>query len=111
MTEFQKEKARHEIQKMLNWSLNESLTPDGAFKTNPEFFSSVAADFYFGVSFLDAIGFWDPSKQFWTDDEFDNASALCCKIKQRLAALGLKAQPAQSAMDRLNGSCAVCPPQ
>jgi len=111
MTEFQKEKARHEIQKMLNWSLNESLTSDGVFKNGPEFFSSVAADFYFGVSFLDAVGFLDRSKRFWTDDEFDNASALCCKIKQRLAAIGLKAQPAQSAMNRLNGSCAVCPPQ
>ena len=111
MTEFQKEKARHEIQKMLNWSLNESLTSDGVFKNGPEFFSSVAADFYFGVSFLDAVGFLDRSKRFWTDDEFDNASALCCKIKQRLTAIGLKAQPAQSAMNRLNGSCAVCPPQ
>ncbi len=111
MMEFQKEKARQEIQKMLNWSLSESLTPDGVFKNNPEFFSSVAADFYFGVSFLDVIGFWDPSKRFWTDGAFDNASALCCKIKRRLAALGLKAQPAQSAIDRLNGSCAVCPAQ
>jgi hypothetical protein len=93
---------------MLNWSLSESLTPDGVFKNNPEFFSSVAADFYFGVSFLNVIGFWDPSKRFWTDGAFDNASALCCKIKLRLGALGLKAQPAQSAMDRLNGSCVVC---
>jgi hypothetical protein len=57
-------------------------------RVEPEFFSSVAADFYFGVSFLDAIGFWNPSIRFWTDDKFDNASALCCKIKQRLAALG-----------------------
>ena len=111
MTAFQRQEARREIRNMLNWSLNESLSLDGVFKNNPGSFSSVAADFYYGVSFLHAIGFWDWSKRFWTDDAFDNASALCCMIKQRLAALGSRAQPAQSAMDRLNDGCAVCPPQ
>jgi hypothetical protein len=42
---------------MLHRTLTSSLQPNGTFKTVPPFFSSKAADFYFGVSFLQTIGF------------------------------------------------------
>ena len=46
---------------MLAWCITESLTADGTFDCD-------ASDesYYFGVRFLDRVGFFDESKRFWT---------------------------------------------
>lgn len=108
MTAEQKARADDELHEMLVWSLNESLRPDGSFRTDPTFFSSVAADYYFGVSFFDEIGFFDGSRRFWTEKDFPNATYLCCLIKNRLAASGLDGPHVQGAAEKLNKSCAAC---
>ncbi|WP_138223263.1 hypothetical protein [Nibricoccus aquaticus] len=61
---------RTEIQTMLDWCLRESLRPDGSFTVDQ---SSIEASQYFGVSFLARIGYFDPARRFWTDQEFPNA--------------------------------------
>ena len=108
MTGEQKARAEDELHQMLAWSLNESLRRDGSFRTDPTFFSSVAADYYFGVSFLDEIGFFDRSRRYWTEKEFPNAAHLCCLIKNKLQRSGFDEPHAQGAMEKLRKSCAAC---
>ena len=105
MTTLQKRLTREAIGRMLDWTLEESLTPDGTFKIDPTFFSSLAADYYFGVSFLDAIGFWDRTKRFWTSADFPDAVNVCRRITARLVELQLDDYLAVVALKRLNASC------
>lgn len=94
-----------EIGEMLQWTLNHSLQTDGSFKTVPSFFSSQGADFYFGVSFLQTIGYWDSGLRFWTSEDFPEATSVCERIKTRLEALGFKGQESLSALARLEEAC------
>ena len=54
----QKAMVRIEIQEMLNWCLADTID-DGAFKDN------TVDGYYFGVRFLDTIGYWRDEKRFW----------------------------------------------
>ncbi|MEO1090850.1 MAG: hypothetical protein AAFX81_09470 [Pseudomonadota bacterium] len=62
MTEAQRAEVVETLQTMLDWSFEETLAPNHAgFVLVPELSSSVGAEFYFGVSFLDAVGYFaDP---------------------------------------------------
>jgi hypothetical protein len=62
MTGDQQLRVRNEIGAMLDWCLTESVSGDG-FLVQDE---SAIDTYYFGVRFLDRIGFWDPSKRFWS---------------------------------------------
>jgi hypothetical protein len=105
MTGTQRKLASDALDRMLAWTLEESLNPDGTFKIDPTFFSSLAADYYFGVSFLDTIGFWDRTKRFWTNIDFPDAAEICHRIKARLLELQLHDYEAVVALKRLNASC------
>ena len=72
---------------MLDWCLAESIEPNGAFKLNDE--STLGGAFYFGVSFLDQVGYFNKKNRFWTDEEFPEAPALKAKIRNRLLALNI----------------------
>lgn len=101
----QRQEMAAEIGDMLRWTLNHSLQDDGSFKTVPSFFSSQGADFYFGVSFLQTIGYWDPELRFWTTEDFPEATSVCERIKARLVAMGLKAHESSSALAQLENAC------
>src|SRR5262245_56107519 len=105
MSPVQKRRAASAIEDMLHWTLTSSLQTNGSFKTVPSFFSSLGADYYFGVSFLQTIGFWDPAKRFWTDQDFPEAGAICGRIKARLVAMALKSHESRSALTHLKNSC------
>jgi hypothetical protein len=105
MTGVQRRQAAAEIGDMLAWSLRDSLDAEGNFKSDPSFFSSVAADFYFGVSFLDRAGFWDREKRFWTSADFPEAPKVCRLIRSRLLRLGLHDPQARRALGLLKGYC------
>jgi hypothetical protein len=68
-----------EIQKMLDWCLNQSLLPDGSFKPNVAD-GSLEEGVYYGTSFLGRIGYFDKSERFWTEKEFPEAEAIRKKI-------------------------------
>ena len=91
MTASQRRLASDALDRMLAWTLEESLNPDGAFKIDPTFFSSLAADYYFGVSFLDTIGFWDRTKRFWTNIDFPDAAEICVGPTEQHAAFDSRA--------------------
>jgi hypothetical protein len=96
---------REQVRAMLAWTLSHSLTPEGSFRNVPTFFESLSADYYYGVAFLDVIGFWDPSKRFWTDEEFPNAPEVCRRIRQSLERTGLNDATLLDVRDRLQGVC------
>jgi hypothetical protein len=106
MSSEQRRQAADAMKYMLHWTLTSSLQPNGSFKTIPTFFSSVGADFYFGVLFLRTIGFWDdPAKRFWTNENFPEARAICERIKARLIYMGLKSHEPKDALAALKHSC------
>ena len=105
MSPEQRRIAASAIRDMLHWTLTSSLQLDGSFKTIPSFFSSMGADFYFGVSFLRTIGFWDRAKRFWTEEDFPEAGAICERIKAKLVAMALKSHEFKSALTYLGNSC------
>ena len=105
MTPEQRRRAAAAIDEMLQWTLSTSLEMDGSFKTVPTFFSSTAADFYFGVSFLQTIGFWDAKKRFWTERDFPEALVVCRRIKTRLSDMALESHESEVTRERLEDSC------
>jgi hypothetical protein len=106
MSSEPRRQAADAIKYMLHWTLTSSLQPSGSFKTIPTFFSSVGADFYFGVLFLRTIGLWDdPAKRFWTHENFPEAGAICERIKARLIYMGLKSHEPKDALAALKHSC------
>ena len=83
-----RERARHEISRMLAWCLSKSLQTDGSFKTSG--LDDTTSDAYeYGVWFLDEVGYFNKQKRFWTDQEFPNAQAVRSRIAGRLKATGL----------------------
>ena len=79
--------------------------PDGTFRTDASFFSSIGADFYFGISFLDVIGYWRSSERFWTVRGFPGARKSCRTIRTALAELDLGTHEAAVALERLRHNC------
>lgn len=68
----QQQAASGEIGKMLRWCLAESLEPDGSFR-HQEGDDSIEEVTYFGVEFLFRVGYFDPSRRFWTTGDFPRA--------------------------------------
>jgi hypothetical protein len=94
-----------ELNAMLGWTLTRSLTEDGQFRRVPAFFESLSSDYYYGVAFLDVIGFWDPKKRFWTETEFTAAPEVCRRVRQSIEREGLVDATAVNVRERLEGYC------
>jgi hypothetical protein len=75
----QKKTIAFEIQKMLDWCLNESFQANGSFKPHIGD-GSLEEGVYYGVSFLGRIGFFDKSECFWTNQKFSKAKVIRKKI-------------------------------
>lgn len=107
MSAQQKGHAREDMHEMLDWCLNDSLEPDGSFRFFP-FYNSWGDAFYYGVAFLDAVGYLNPDNRFWTDEPFPGWQDTGCRIKKKLRSLGLNNRRAQAAMDILNKDVPDC---
>lgn len=109
MTESQRAEARSQLALMVAWSLSNTVQPDGSFEHDPTFSDSLADEFYFGVSFLDVVGYWQPERRFWTQKAaFEGAAELCCRIQRRLDELGLNGWAADGAKRKLERNCSAC---
>ncbi len=109
MEQSQRASISTKIESMLEWSLSNTLNPDGDFIHNPAFSDSLADEYYFGVSFLKEVGYWNPDLQFWAEPgEYEGAMELCCHIKQRLNQLDLSGWAAEGARAKLTKSCTGC---
>ena len=107
-TDGERQAIRKAIGTMLQWCLDHSLLPDGSFKPDGTFYDSLGARYYYGVSFLDAVGYWNKANRFWTDDTFAKATSVCCAIKTRIQKLGLKGGITASAVRKLDQGCQAC---
>lgn len=93
MTAEQKARSAAELTIMVARSLNVSIHADGTFDEAP--YDSASEAYYFGVSFLDEVGFFRPSRRFWTPMEVSNPESLRSvllanlrKLDQRNAMVG-----------------------
>jgi hypothetical protein len=98
MPSARKDEARVEIAAMLDWCLTESVDGDG-FKNSGD--SDLDA-YYFGVRFLDRVGFWDQSKRFWSRRDpglplgAPTPSDLCRRLQRGLARLNANSEEAET---------------
>ena len=80
MTADQRQSASVEIEKMLQWCLKDSVLPDGSFRASTGGEDSLEENEYFGVAFLARVGYFDPHKQFWTNQQFPEGPALRLRL-------------------------------
>jgi hypothetical protein len=98
----QKHEIKREIGRMLHWCLDETLEKDGSFKIGDE--STLGGAFYFGVAFLNEVGYFAKANRFWTDQEFPEAAEVRDRIRKKLKELKLTSPEAQWAMAILESS-------
>ena len=106
LSETARAAARQKIKQMLDWSLANTLTKDGTYKFDPSFSDSLMDEYYFGVSLLDLLGYWQPSRRFWTDaPTAPEAPALCCWLKQSVSRLGIEGWALSAVREKLGRNC------
>ena len=101
MGEAQRAQASAAIGRLLDWSLTESLQPDGAFAAPAGFSSSVSDAQYYGVSLLTKTGYCSDQPAFWTDRSWPEARSTCCRIAERLQGFSAQIPAAEAARRRL----------
>ena len=105
----QRAQAAAAIDRLLQWSLRETLTEDGRFLPDAEFDGKLSAAYYYGVSLLTKAGYCGADPPFWTDAIWEGAEARCCRIAERLVELDRGDRTAIAARQRLEGAMPHCP--
>ena len=108
MDEAQRAQASSAIERMLDWSLQQSLQPDGSFVTPGGFDSSVSDAQYYGVSLLTKAGYCSTWPPFWTGRSWPEARDTCCRIAARLDRLDAEIPAAEAARRRLAEAYPAC---
>ncbi len=78
-----RQQARDEISRMLDWCLNDTLQPDGSFKTT-DLDDTLGDAYSYGVYFLRETGYFPGKSRFWTDRDFPEAKAVHDRIEANL---------------------------
>lgn len=76
------ELAKADLEAMIYWSLNHSLDSSGEFLIFENEDSLIEAT-YFGVSFLEKVGFFRSKNRFWRRKPFSEARGVCNKILEK----------------------------
>jgi hypothetical protein len=109
MSETERTNVKSQIESMIEWSMENTLGSDYSFLHDPTFSDSLADEYYFGISFFDVVGHWQPKRRFWTDAPIDeDAAAMCCRLKHRVKELGFEGWAADGAMSKLERNCGQC---
>jgi hypothetical protein len=88
LNEATRARVRDHIQRMLDWSLTQSLQSDGSFRTS-EIDDTLGDAQMYGALFLRDTGYFDPAQRFWTSKSFPESEAVRARIKARLQQMGL----------------------
>ncbi len=99
MTGQQKARAKAELMIMLSRSVRLTIDGDGAFYDSA--YDSPAEAYYFGASFLDEVGYFRKSRQFWARAEFLGAEEVRRKLIANLRRLNSTDPMAQYALRKL----------
>jgi len=102
MTAEQQARATAELTTMVTRSLSMSIGSDGHFDDEP--YTSPAEAYYFGVSFLDEVGFFRPSRRFWTPLETSDADALRAVLLQHLQKMDQRNAVVTAALRKLTAT-------
>lgn len=102
MTAEQQARATAELTIMVARSLSVSIRPDGRFDDEP--YTSPAEAYYFGVSFLDEVGYFRPSRRFWAPLETRDADALRAVLQQHLEHMDPRNALVTAALRKLNAT-------
>jgi len=96
----QRRRAQHQIDRLLSWCLETAIDADGAVVARAVG-ESLPESYYFTVAFLDAVGFFDRTKRFWTGRTLPDASALRARLEQQILRLPQGDAMARMALERL----------
>jgi hypothetical protein len=98
---------RDKIEQMIDWSLEHSVVDERAFRHDPGVSDSLSAEYYFGVSFLDTVGYWMPSRQFWAAEAETDPGAvrLCRGLADSMDGLGGAGWHREAARQKLGRNC------
>jgi len=107
MDEAERARWRPKIAEMVEWSLTHSITDSLAFNHDPAISDSLPAEFYFGISFLDVVGYWRPSRRFWQEQPSADADLirLCRGLAYSLDGLGGGGWHRDAARSKLERNC------
>ena len=97
----QRLRARLEIDRLLEWCLTTAISPDGRIRARAKS-ETLAESYYFTVSFLDTVGYFDPAKRFWADRAFHDAPALRAGIERHVRELHQRDPMVRMALARLS---------
>lgn len=99
-----KKRAAAEIGLLLRWCLEETIDKGGFIGAEP------FEELYFGVRFLDRLGFWDRAKRFWTQealskpDDRPGPAMLCNVLSAQLRSLGQSSERAATIAEILRAA-------
>lgn len=102
MTAEQQARATAELTVMVARSLSISIRPDGHFDDEP--YTSPAEAYYFGVSFLDEVGYFRPSRRFWAPLETGDAEKLRATLRQHLLRMDQRNALVTAALRKLDAT-------
>ena len=71
----QRRRAEQELARLLDWCLTTAISPDGEVVARAVG-ELLPESYYFTIAFLDTVGYFDPSRRFWTELEFPEAPAV-----------------------------------
>lgn len=71
------------VGEMLDWCLSHSVAADGEIP-DPDKGDPIPNSYYFAAAFLDTIGFFDPSKKFWTTKKLPDPTRIRSGMIARL---------------------------
>jgi hypothetical protein len=106
MTPEQRGNARELLEDMVRW-VETQVAGDGSIAYDPGYYETIGSAYYFTVSFLDEIGYFDPVAPFWSDRPVapEVGPRLCGSFLERLGPLAPRYALAQAAIERLKGAC------
>jgi hypothetical protein len=100
MSGDQRHRASAELDRLLGWCLQTAVVSDGTVVARAKS-ESLTEGYYFTVSFLDTVGYFDPAKRFWTDRAFPEAPTLRAWIERHIRRLHPNDPMVRMALERL----------
>ena len=97
----QRQRARSELDRLLDWCLKTAIAPDGRIVARAKG-ESLAEGYYFAIAFLDTVGYFDEAKRFWTDRAFPGMPALRARLERHVLGLHRGDPMARMALARLS---------
>ena len=96
----QRRRARQELARLLDWCLSTAISPDGEIVARAVG-ELLPESCYFTIAFLDTVGYFDPSRRFWTELDFPEAAAVRERLRDRLLMLPQSDPMVRMACERL----------